>query len=95
MLPMLLGAIGGPLLQGALTGTALGALTATQLGGGLAGLVSLAQGDDIGTAALNAFSGGSGAGAVSNLAPTPKARRCCWARAVSGGCSRRLTSWRG
>ena len=70
MLPMLLGAIGGPLLQGALTGTALGALTATQLGGGLAGLVSLAQGDDIGTAALNAFSGGSGAGAVGNLAKT-------------------------
>jgi len=70
MLPMLLGAIGGPLLQGALTGTALGALTATQLGAGIAGLTSLIQGNDIGTAALDAFGGYGGAGAVGNLAKT-------------------------
>lgn len=70
MLPMLLGAIGGPLLQGALTGTALGALTATQLGAGIAGLTSLVQGNDIGTAALDAFGGYGGAGAVGNLAKT-------------------------
>lgn len=70
MLPMLLGAIGGPLLQGALTGTALGALTATQLGAGIAGLSSLAMGNDVGTAALDAFGGYGGAGAVGNLAKT-------------------------
>lgn len=70
MLPMLLGAIGGPLLQGALTGTALGALTATQLGAGIAGLTSLIQGNDIGTAALDAFGGYGGAGAIGNLAKT-------------------------
>lgn len=70
MLPMLLGAIGGPLLQGALAGTALGTLTATQLGAGIAGLTSLAQGNDIGTAALDAFGGYGGAGAVGNLAKT-------------------------
>ena len=70
MLPMLLGAIGGPLLQGALTGTALGALSATQLGAGIAGLTSLAQGNDVLTAGLDAFGGYGGAGAVSNLAKT-------------------------
>jgi hypothetical protein len=67
---MLLGAIGGPLLQGALTGTALGALTATQLGAGIAGLTSLAQGNDIVTAGLDAFGGYGGAGAIGNLAKT-------------------------
>jgi hypothetical protein len=67
---MLLGAIGGPLLQGALTGTALGALSATQLGAGIAGLTSLAQGNDILTAGLDAFGGYGGAGAVGNLAKT-------------------------
>lgn len=70
MIPMLLGAIGGPLLQGALTGTALGALTATQLGAGIAGLSSLAMGNNIGTAALDAFGGYGGAGGISNLAKT-------------------------
>jgi hypothetical protein len=67
---MLLGAIGGPLLQGALTGTALGALSATQLGAGIAGLTSLVQGNDILTAGLDAFGGYGGAGAVGNLAKT-------------------------
>jgi hypothetical protein len=67
---MLLGAIGGPLLQGALTGTALGALSATQLGAGIAGLTSLAQGKDILSAGLDAFGGYGGAGAISNLAKT-------------------------
>lgn len=83
MLPMLLGAIGGPLLQGALTGTALGALTATQLGAGIAGLTSLAQGNDILTAGLDAFGGYGGAGAVSNLAKTGAAASGALAPTVS------------
>jgi hypothetical protein len=53
-----------------LTGTALGALSATQLGAGIAGLTSLAQGNDILTAGLDAFGGYGGAGAVGNLAKT-------------------------
>ena len=83
MLPMLLGAIGGPLLQGALTGTALGALSATQLGAGIAGLTSLVQGNDILTAGLDAFGGYGGAGAVSNLAKTGAAASGALAPTVS------------
>jgi hypothetical protein len=70
MLPLLLGTLGGPLLQGALAGTALGTLSATTLGAGIAGLTSLAQGNDILTAGLDAFGGYGGAGAVGNLAKT-------------------------
>lgn len=69
MLPLLLGAIGGPLLQGLGVGATLG-LTATKLGAGIAGLTSLAQGNDILTAGLDAFGGYGGAGALSNLAKT-------------------------
>jgi hypothetical protein len=65
---MLLGAIGGPLLKGVATGGILGGLTATQLGAGIAGLTSLAQGNDILTAGLDAFGGYGGAGAIGNLA---------------------------
>ena len=82
MLPMLLGAIGGPLLQGALTGTALGALSATQLGAGIAGLTSLVQGNDILTAGLDAFGGYGGAGAVSNLAKVGAAQAAASAPGV-------------
>lgn len=62
------GMIGGPLLKGAVAGTALGSLSASTLGAGIAGLTSLVQGNDLGTAALDAFGGYSGAGGISNLA---------------------------
>ena len=66
MLPLLLGAIGGPLLQGLGVGATLG-LTATKLGAGIAGLTSLAQGNDLLTAGLDAFGGYGGAGAIGKL----------------------------
>lgn len=68
MLPMLLGAIGAPLLQGALAGTALAGLSTATLGAGIAGLTSLAQGNPLGRAAFDALGGGSAAGAVGSLA---------------------------
>jgi hypothetical protein len=80
---MLLGAIGGPLLKGVATGGILGGLTATQLGAGIAGLTSLAQGNDILTAGLDAFGGYGGAGAVSNLAKTGAAASGALAPTVS------------
>jgi hypothetical protein len=69
---MLLGAIGGPLLQGMGVGATLG-LTATQLGAGVAGLTSLIQGNDILTAGLDAFGGYGGAGAIGKLGELGKA----------------------
>lgn len=83
MLPMLLGAIGGPLLKGAVAGTALGSLSASALGAGIAGLTSLVQGNDILTAGLDAFGGYGGAGAVSNLAKTGAAASGALAPTVS------------
>lgn len=71
MLPMLLGAIGGPLLSGMGVGASLG-LTTAKLGAGIAGLTSLAQGNDILTAGLDAFGGYGGAGAVGKLADVGK-----------------------
>jgi hypothetical protein len=53
-------------------GASLG-LTAAKLGAGIAGLTSLAQGNDILTAGLDAFGGYGGAGAVGNLANVGKA----------------------
>lgn len=69
MLPMILGALGGPLLQGMGVGASLG-LSAGALGGGIAGLTSLIQGNDLLTAGLDAFMGHGGASGISNLAKT-------------------------
>lgn len=89
MLPMLLGAIGGPLLKGAVTGGILGGLSATQLGAGIAGLTSLAQGNDILTAGLDAFGGYGGASAIGKLGELGKVGA---AQAINTGAANAATS---
>jgi hypothetical protein len=79
MIPLLLGTALGPILAKAGIGASLG-LGATGLGGIVAGTTSLLQGNGPLQAALDAFGGGGGAGALSNLAKTGAA-----ANAVSSG----------